>query len=195
MVRTGRGRLSSIDLLPHEADHIVTWAAQALAAREETQTEIYAEFTARCEALMAEHRGELDFAIPSFSSFNRYSMRQARLAGRMSQTREIVASLSDTFDAKASDDLTVLAGEAIKTLVFTMVADADETSDPKAVMQMASAFRQTLQAQNLSTDRRQKLDAEFKKNVERAVDAAAKATGMTEEVANSVKAEILGVTA
>ena len=50
---TGRGRLSSFDLLPTEADHIVAWAASELSDREKTQTDIYAEFVGKCEALMA----------------------------------------------------------------------------------------------------------------------------------------------
>lgn len=40
----GRGRLSSFDLLPPEAENIVAWAASELADREKTQTDIYAEF-------------------------------------------------------------------------------------------------------------------------------------------------------
>ena len=76
----GRGRLSSFELLPPEADAIVAWAASELSDREKTQTDIYAEFVSRCEALMKEHRGELEFKIPAFSSFNRFSIRQARLS-------------------------------------------------------------------------------------------------------------------
>lgn len=193
--RKGRGRLSSIDLLPKQADHIITWAAQALSSRDETQTEIYAEFVRQCEALMAEHRGEIDFEIPSFSSFNRYSMRQAKLIHRIDQTRDIVASVSGKMNAKSSDDLAVITGEMIKSLVLQMIAGADEDSvEAKDVMQMASAYRQAIQGLNLSADRRHKADVELKKKVDGAINAAAKVTGMTREVADKVKAEILGVT-
>ena len=92
---SGRGRLSSFDLLPTEAEHIVSWAALELCDREKTQTDIYAEFVGKCEALMKEHRGELEFRIPAFSSFNRFSIRQARLSRRLDDTRAIVASLAD----------------------------------------------------------------------------------------------------
>lgn len=120
----GRGRLSSFELLPPEVDIHVAWAAGQLADRDKTQTEIYAEFVTRCEALMAEHRGELEFTIPAFSSFNRYSVRQARLSRRLDQTREIVAVLSQKHDAQASDDLTVIAAEMIKATVLHMLGDA-----------------------------------------------------------------------
>ena len=46
----GRGRLSALDLMPPEAEGIVAWAAAELAGRDRTQTDIYAEFVAKCEA-------------------------------------------------------------------------------------------------------------------------------------------------
>lgn len=192
----GRGRLTSIDRIPAEADHIICWAAQALSARDETQTEIYAEFVSKCEALMAESRGELEFDIPSMSSFNRYSIKQAKLMRHIDQTQGIVKAISDKFTAKGSDDLSKILGETIKSLVFSMVANADDENVlPLDVMRLASAFRQVQQGQNMSADRRRKSDDEFNDKVGTAVDTAAKAVGMTAEVAEKVKAEILGVKA
>ncbi len=192
---TGRGRLSSFDLLPSEADDIVAWAAGELADREKTQTDIYAEFVTRCEALMREHRGELEFRIPAFSSFNRFSVRQARLSRRLDQTREIVAVLAQKHDAKASDDLTVIAGEMIKSVVLHMLGDAADGIAPKQLKELADAFRAAQAAQNLSGDRRAKEDAKLAARVGEAVEAVAKARGLSAETAEAVKAQILGVTA
>lgn len=192
---SGRGRLSSFDLMPAEADGIIAWAAQELAARERTQTDIYAEFVTRCDELMREHRGELEFRIPAFSSFNRYSMRLARLSRRLDQTRQIVAAISDGFDAKEADDLTVMTAETIKALVLNMLAEGDDEVAPKDAMHLASAFRQAVQAQSVSTERRRKLDAEFAAKVETAVETVARARGMSAETVEAVKAEILGVSA
>jgi len=190
----GRGRLSSFDLMPPEADAIIAWAAQELSARERTQTDIYAEFTLRCEALMAEHRGELEFDIPAFSSFNRYSMRLARLTRRLDQTRAIVAQLADKFDPADADNLTIMAAETVKSLVLTMLAEADEDGiDAKSVMQLAAAFKQAVQAQSISTDRRRKAEADFATRVDDAVKSVAKAKGITAETAEAIKAQILGV--
>ncbi|MDO5704049.1 MAG: DUF3486 family protein [Paracoccus sp. (in: a-proteobacteria)] len=190
----GRGRLSSIDLMPAECDGIIQWAAAELARREQTQTEIYREFVTRCEQLMAEYRGELEFDIPSFSSFNRYSMRQARLTRRLDQTRAIVASLADKFDPADSDNMTIMAGETIKALVFTMLGEADEDSiDPKSVMQLSAAFRQAVQAQSISSDRRRKAEADFKAQVEEAVTTVARTRGLTEDTVEAIKSQILGV--
>lgn len=194
-VARGRGRLSSFDLLPPECEGLITWAAQELAKLDRTQTDIYAEFVAMCEALMAEHRGELEFAIPSFSSFNRQSIRLARMTRRLDQTRAMVATLAEKFDAKASDDLTILTADTIKSLVFTLVGEADDRIDLKDVMHMASALRQAAQAQNISSDRRRKMETEFAAKVTDAVDKVGKVNGMSAETLEKIKAEILGVTA
>lgn len=190
----GRGRLSSFDLMPPEADAIIAWAAQELSDRERTQADIYAEFVTRCEALMKEHRGEIEFRIPAFSSFNRYSMRLARLTRRLDQTRQIVATLAEKFDPTDADNLTVMTAETVKALVLTMLAETDEDGiDAKSVMQLAAAFKQAVQAQSISTDRRRKAEADFKTRVEEAVQTVARAKGITGETAEAIKAQILGV--
>lgn len=191
----GRGRLSSIETMPREAEGIIAWAASELADRDKTQTEIYAEFVAKCDALMKEHRGELEFTIPSFSSFNRFSFRQARLSRRLDETRAMVEVLAQKFDAKKSDDLTILTAETIKSLVFTMLGDATEGIEPKAAMQLAAAFKSALQAQHISSDRRRKLDAEFATKVTEAVDKVGKAKGLTADTVEAIKAKVLGVEA
>jgi len=189
----GRGRLNAFDTMPSEAEGLITWASMELSDRSKTQTDIYSEFVGKCEELMKEHRGELEFAIPSFSSFNRYSIRMAKLTRQMDQTREIVAAISKKFDAKESDDLTVMTAETIKSLVLHMLAEDGDKMVTKDVANLASAMRQVSQAQNISTDRRIKHDKEYKDQVADVVDAVAKAKGMTLETAELVKAQILGV--
>lgn len=190
----GRGRLSSFDTLPTEADALVAWAASELADRDKTQTEIYAEFVTKCEMLMKEHRGELEFKIPAFSSFNRFSIRHARLFRRLDQTRDIVAVLAEKHDAKASDDLTVIAGEMIKSVVLHMLGDAADGIAPKQLKELADAFRSAQAAQNLSTARKAKDDEKMQARLGEAVAAVAKVKGLTAETTEAIKAEILGVT-
>lgn len=190
----GRGRLSSFDLLPSEADAIVAWAAGELADREKTQTDIYGEFVTRCQALMAEHRGELEFAIPAFSSFNRFSIRQARLSRRLDQTREIVAVLAQKHDAQASDDLTVIAAEMIKATVLHMLGDHADGVVPEDLKRLADGLKAAQVAQNLSADRKAKITADLQKRMAEAVETTAKARGLTAETTEAIKAEILGVT-
>lgn len=190
----GRGRLSSFDLLPKEADAIVAWAAGELADREKTQTDIYAEFVQRCEDLMAEHRGELEFRIPAFSSFNRYSVRLARMSRRLDQTREIVAVLAQKHDAETSDELTIVASELIKAAVIYAAEDGQDKMAAKDMKALADALRSAQIAQNMSSARRAKETAALESRLAEAVETTAKARGLTAETTEAIKAEILGVT-
>lgn len=190
---TGRGRLSSFDLLPTEADHIVAWAASELADRDKTQTDIYAEFVGKCEALMKEHRGELEFRIPAFSSFNRFSVRQARLSRRLDDTRAIVATLAEKHDAKASDDLTIIAGEMIKSVVLHMLGDGADGVEPKELKALADGLRAAQVAQNMSADRKVKIETDLKDRMAQAVETVAKAKGLTGDTTEAIKKQILGV--
>lgn len=190
----GRGRLSGIELLPEACADAVAWAASELQNRERTQTDIYEEFVGKLQSLHREHRGELDFAIPSFSAFNRYSIRLATLTQRLNQTREIATTLASKFDAAASDDLTLIASEAIKTLVFELVTNGGEAGfDPKGAKALADALFSATRAQGVSTNRRQKVEKEFADKVDQAVDTVAKAKGLTRDTVADIKTQILGV--
>ncbi len=192
----GRGQLSAIERLPPECDSIIEWAEEQLRDRERTQTEIYEEFFLKMQALQAEHRGELEFTIPSFSAFNRHSIKLALLTRRMEQTSDIAEAIGKRFDAGKSDNLTVIAAEAIKTLVFEILTTAGEAGvDPKGAMALANALHKAAQAQHVSTARRAKVEKEFKADVEKAVDTVARTKGMSAETAEEIKAKILGVRA
>ena len=120
--------------------------------------------------------------------------RMARLTRRLDQTRAIVAQLAEKFDPADADNLTVMAAETIKSLVLNMLAEADEdTVAPLGVMQLAAAFKQALQAQSISSDRRRKVEADFAAKVDTAVATVARAKGLTAETAEAIKAQILGV--
>ncbi|MCI9864892.1 DUF3486 family protein [Rhizobium skierniewicense] len=194
MSMKGRGRLSGIELLPEACADAVAWAASELQNRERTQTDIYEEFVGKLELLHQEHRGELEFSVPSFSAFNRYSIRLATLTQRLNQTREIASTLASKFDAAASDDLTLIASEAIKTLVFELVTNSGEAGfDPKGAKALADALFSATRAQGVSTNRRQKVEKEFAVKVEQAVDTVAKAKGLTRDTVDDIKTTILGV--
>ena len=172
----GRGRPTNIEMLPEACAPIVAWAADELQKRDRTQTDIYSEFVSQLEAIQREHRGELEFAIPSFSAFNRYSIKLATLTSRLNETREIASTLAEKFDAADSDNPTLIAAEAIKTLIFELLTNSGEAGiDPKGAMSLANALRAAAQAQGVSTSRRQKVEKELGEKVGQAVDAVEKA--------------------
>ena len=192
MSMKGRGRLSGIELLPEACAEAVAWAASELQNRERTQTDIYEEFVGKLEALDREHRGELEFTIPSFSAFNRYSIRLATLTQRLTQTREIATAIANKFDAAASDDLTLIASEAIKTLVFELVTNGGEAGfDPKGAKALADALFSATRAQGVSTSRRQKVEAEFKENVKATLKTVGEKAGISQESLDEIN-RVLG---
>lgn len=193
----GRGRLNNMELLPEECSPIVAWAASELQNRDRTQTDIYAEFVGKLELLLAEHRGELEFPIPSFTAFNRYSLRLATMTRRLDETREIATAIAGKFDAKASDDLTLIAAEALKTLIFELLTSAGESGiDPKGAMALASALHKANQAQAVSRSTKEKVEEDFKKKVDQAVGAAEKVHSGSEiglEAIRKIREDIYGI--
>ena len=190
----GRGRKNGIDKLPAECDPIIAWANAELRSTSRDQIEIYREFFERCQKLQRDSHGELEFTIPSKSAFNRYSIKLATLTRRLDMTRDIANELARSFDGEASDNLTVLAAEAVKTLVFELVTDGGEAGfAPKEAKALADALRSASQAQNVSTVRRQRVEKEFAGKVEQAVDKVARLGGLSAETVEAIKAQILGV--
>lgn len=190
----GRGRLSNIELLPEPCAPVVAWAAEELSRRDRTQTDIYKEFVERLEAIDREFRGELDLTIPSFQAFNRYSLRLAALSRRMTDMREIAGSIAGRFDAEGSDDLTLIAAEAIKTLIFELLTTAGDAGiKPTDAMALANALRAATQAQSVSTARRQKVETEFAEKAKAAVQSVAKKRGLSDAGVQEILDQILGV--
>lgn len=192
MARKGRGRLSAIDLLPEECSEAISWAAEQLAGRDRTQLDIYAEFKEKLITLQGET--DLGFSIPSFSAFNRYSIRVAQMSRRLEQTREIAATISERMDAEASDDLTLIAAEAIKTLVFETLQQAGEAGvNPKGAMELANALRAATAAQSVSTTRRQKVEKEFAEKATKAIEKVGRETGLSADTIGQLRRDFLGV--
>ncbi|MBN9334702.1 DUF3486 family protein [Devosia sp.] len=181
----GRGRLSSIDLLPIEAADDVLWANQELYARQRPITDILAEFNERLEAKGIEQISRTAF-------YNR-SMRIAAAQTRMRQAREMFEGLSSEFTAEDVDENTVILGEFIKTLIQELVDDSSGRRSPKDAMELARAYQATVAAQKMSTDRRLKLQAELADKTEEVVREVGKTHGWSEETVDDALAKVLGV--
>jgi len=197
-----RSRLSAIDLLPEECGDLVTWASQELAKRDRTQVAIYAEWKEKLIALQGEQG--IGFDIPSFSAFNRHSIKLSQMTRRLEQTREIAASLYERRDATATEDhVTIIAAEAIKTLIFELLqAGGDAGISPKGAMELANALRAASAAQASSTNRRQnieaeerakKIEADFEKKADQVFKVVSRESGIPAERISQLRKEFLGV--
>ncbi|MDR6102781.1 hypothetical protein QE369_002978 [Agrobacterium larrymoorei] len=203
MSTKGRGWLSSIDKLPDECQPIVAWAAKELANLDRTQTDVYQEFKTKLIALQGEQG--VDFDIPHFRSFSRYSVRLASLSKTVEQARQIASTLADRFDAAGSDNLTIVAAEALKSLVLEaalMASGGNLTS--KSAAEFSTALKNLAAAQSTSANRRLKLEAEAKARkaiedmnakAEKALDVLSNEPGISKEAIARARREFLGVRA
>lgn len=182
--RRGRGRLSSIDMLPEEADGVVAWAFQELHNRDRMQKDIHEEFN--------EKLAELELGPISLSAFNRHSIRLASMARRHEEVREITAALTERLDPTQTDDLTIMIAETIKTLIFEMM-EGGKGNSPKAAMELARALQSAVNSQKLSLDRKRAVQAQLETQVDGAIEKVTAEKGLTAEQADFFRREVLGV--
>jgi hypothetical protein len=193
--RRGRGRLSGIELLPVEAADIIVWASQQLAARERTQTDIYVDFKQQLIALQGEQG--LAFDIPAFSSFNRFSIKQAVLGRRLEETRQISSALADRLDGIDNEKLTIMVIESIKTLIFEIISGGEEGgASSEDALNMARAVQSLVSASKMSNAQRDALQANIDRVADEAIDKAAvvaREAGVSAERIAQMRRDFLGV--
>jgi Asp-tRNA(Asn)/Glu-tRNA(Gln) amidotransferase B subunit len=182
--RLGRGRLSSLDMAPDEAQDDIFWAMGELNARKRTQAEILSDLNGRL--------ADKNCPLISKSAFNRKAMRVAAAASRLAERRALFEGLAPQFTAERMDEANVVIGELIKTLITEML-DADAgTFTPKGAMELARALKHSVEAQTISSEaKRRALDAASRK-VGEAVEKVAKEKGITAETRAKIM-EQLGV--
>ena len=183
-----RRRLGRIDLLPEECRDLVEWAARELARRSRTQADILGEFNTQLKVI--------DSTIPPVSSsgFNRYAIRLATMTARMNEARNIARALAGQFNESASDDLTIIAAEAIKTLVYEMLTAAGTGGMAAGdAVRLAGALRSAVQAQQISTARRAALEKELKGRMLDAVERVGANAGIGPEVIQKISEQVYGV--
>lgn len=179
-------RLNSMDLLPTEAEDDVVWVCQELAGRNRTRLEIFQEFSERLI--------EKGIKPLSRSAFYRAAADKAGAQMRMQRSREMFKGIASQFTAEDVDENTIILGEFIKTLIIELVhASAGDGVSTKGAMELARAFQATVAAQKISTDRRQKLQAEFNTRAEKVIERAAVEGGLSADTIAQLRRDFLGV--
>ena len=194
--RRGRGRLSSIDLLPEWAEPAVTTALGKLRDNKLPQLEILDAFNAELRAL-AFAAGVMDPPQISSSAFNRKTMRLAAHGRRLAETREIATAIASKMEDGGDEDLTLLLAETIKTVVFEMLERADGLQAADWTAEMMANFSVALanaeRAKKISADMKLLVEKNFKKSAEAAIDKVATAKGLTPDTVRDFKRELFGV--
>jgi hypothetical protein len=186
MARKGRGHLSSIDLLPDEAQPDIQWALAELKSRDRLQKEIHEEFNSRL--------ADRGLGPISASAFNRHSIKLAGIARRMEETREITSVLTERLEPGDTDNLTIMVAETIKTLVFEMLTDGGEAGfNPKQAKEMAEALRAAASAQKVSSERLRSVESDLAVKVEAVTEKLGKEMGLGKERIAQLRRDFLGV--
>ena len=159
----GRGQLSSIDLLPPEADPDVLWASQELMARKRTQADILFELNDRLAVIGCDPISK--------SAFNRYSTRKAALTRRLAETRIIAKTVTEAIGPDGADEVTELAVQLIKQAILEILEGGRANS--KQLMELSRALNSALAAQKTSSDVRRNVEAEQNARLEKAAQTAA----------------------
>lgn len=184
--REGRGRLSSIDLLPEEAEADIIWALECLRERTMPANAVLDEFNGRL--------ADRGIAKVSKSAFSRWSLRKAAQFRRLDEVRAITADVVTGLGTDGADQVTVAIAEMVKTAIFEQLEGGQ--LDAKGIMELSRALGSVVAAQKTSAEGRRKLEMEVAATVEKAADRAGKAAteaGLSAETASDLRKKVLGV--
>ena len=183
MSRQGRGRLSSIDLLPESADADIAWALTELRDNKRLQKDILREFNGR----LADH----GLAPISIGAFSRYSVRKAEQFRKLDEVRRISSDLVENLGVQGSEDMTMLVAEMIKSMAYQILEAG--AVDSKGVMELARGVQAAVQAQRLSADHRARLEKAIAENKEEVLETVAKEAGLSDTRIKQLRRDFLGV--
>lgn len=187
--RQGRGRLSSLDLLPEEAQDDLVWALGELNQRQRTQADILFELNDRLEAKGIEPI--------SRSAFNRRATRLARRTAQLEERRYVYAGIAERLTPEEVSKSDLVLGEFLKVLIDELLDGSELTS--KSAMELARAYKETVLAQRHSAAERRKAEEDAKKKIGQAIDQIerslpdAAATPDGKEIIRKIREDIYGI--
>ncbi|WP_321447402.1 phage protein Gp27 family protein [uncultured Cohaesibacter sp.] len=194
MARKGRGRLSSIDLWPDEADFLIEWAVVELGKHDRTQVDILKELNEKI--LELNDSGVLDEPIEpvTSSTFNRYTLRLAREQRRKRENQLIMSALHDELNPKAAAKQEQVLFEFLKTLTFEILTSSGEGKlTPKNALELANALKAIMQAENTSNRLRKEMQKDFDAKTEEVIEKASQSAGLSADQVSQLRRDFLGL--
>ncbi|WP_319778433.1 DUF3486 family protein [Maridesulfovibrio sp.] len=188
--RKGRGRPSSIDLLPEDLRVAIN---TALRERRLTQKQILDHFNELLEGRGAEPISK--------SALNRYALHIEETGSKLREAREAAAGLVGGLGESSDTDLGRAVTEMIKTMVFDAVldrSDEDEAGpDLDRLKTLSIIVEKIAKASKLDSDRefkiREHVETQVKKAAAKEVDNVGKEKGLSTDTISAIKTSILGI--
>lgn len=178
--REGRGRLSSIEMLPEECDEDIAWANTELREKKMPQTEILRQFNARL--------ADRGLKGVSKGAFSRWSVRVAIEMRKLQASRQIMDVVLARLEPGERSDSMIAATELLKYRILEQVMSEDEP-DPKLLLNATLALQRlsSTVARETAVQRRDKQDqvaeAERQAAQEKLALAEADAAARVEKIA------------
>lgn len=172
--RQGRGRLSSLDTLPEEAQDDLIWALGQLNERRRPQIDILHELNERLDVKGIDPI--------SRSAFNRRAMRLARRTAQLEERRHVYAGIAERLTPEEVSKSDIVLGEFLKVLIDELLEDDQLTS--KNIMELARAYKETVLAQRNSSAERRKAEEDAKNKINNALSKVEQSLPMQSETAN-----------
>lgn len=183
--REGRGRLSSIDLLPEEATPDVVWALEQLRERSMPQNAILDEFNKRL--------ADRGIAKVSKSAWSRYAVRKAIQFRKLDEVQRMSAELVASLGTEGPDQVTVAVAEMLKLAAFQRLEDGEVST--KGIMELARALSSAVSAQKTSAEHRKRLEQEVRDRVDKAIEKAGEAGASpdAQAVLKRIREDVYGI--
>ena len=183
--REGRGKLSSIDQLPEQADSAVVWASEQIRRNKLPLAVILAGFNERL--------ADAGLAPISKSSWSRYAVRKAIQFRRLDEARRMSAELVSSLGPEGADEVTVAVAEMLKLAILEQLEKGK--LDSKGVMELSRALQSSIGAQKVSAEHRRKLQDEVIANVGKAIYKAGATAGGAdaEAVLKRIREDVYGI--
>lgn len=188
MAKPRRGRLSTLDLLPEDAQPDIQWAYEEIKARRQPQLTILAEMNRRL--------ADRGIGRISKSAFNRKVLWLIGHGDAILKAREIAGILAEKLDEAPEGDVGLLLNELVKSIVFEILSNAQFTDDGVSMnmaLNAAVALDKLENARRLSVGTRDKIAKTFAEKAAAAVEKAGAAKGLTQETITDLKQKILGI--
>ncbi|SDU26948.1 DUF3486 family protein [Desulfobacula phenolica] len=183
---SGRGRPSSIDLLPED---IRSQLNAALRDRRMTQKQILEIINP-----LLDERGKKPI---SRSAINRYSMQIEEKGAMMREAREAADALVGGLGEQKTTDLGRAVTELVKTLTFDLVLSGrDEEGEAIGVdtlNKVALIAQRIERASKISLDREAQIRKQVLEQAADAVDETVVEGGLSDEAADMIRRQILGI--
>jgi hypothetical protein len=160
--REGRGRLSSIDMLPEDAEPDVVWALECLRERSMPANAILEEFNKRL--------ADRGIAKISKSAWSRYAVRKAIQFRKLDEVQRMSGELVASLGTDGPDQVTVAVAEMLKLAAFQRLEEGEKS--PKGIMELARALSSAVSAQKTSAEHRRRLEEEVLARVGKAIEKA-----------------------